>query len=162
MTLLPVFSLIRDFNKKLRAPWVFAVVLTIIAFTCLVLVDESIFGTITAFKFAAVMVGILGTQMISALAVRAMPTMFLMLIGLLAIPTVAASVLNAEAFQNAAFEGMMLGVAGALGVLVSMLLERLKPEDKFRGMTLEAAVQAMGELQTENVQLKNEREAGKW
>ena len=143
-----------NMKQRLRAPWVFTTVAVIIGFTCFVLVDETIFGTITAFKFAAVIVGVMGTQMISALAVKAMPTMFLMLLGLLAIPAVAASVLDSAAFQNAAFEGMMLGVAGSLGVLVSMLLERLKPVEKFRGMTLEAAVQMVGELQEEVRRMK--------
>ena len=142
------------FMRQLRAPWVFASVSLIIGFTCFVLIDESIFGTLTAFKFASVIVGVLGTQMISALSVRAMPTMFLMLVGLLAIPTVAAETLNSQAFQDAAFEHLMLGVAGSLGVLVSMLLERLKPIEKFRGMTLEAAVQMVGELQEEVRRLK--------
>ena len=144
----------RAFKARVEAPWVFAAVLVIIGFTCFVLIDETIFGTITAFKFAAVIVGVMGTQMISALAVKAMPTMFLMLIGLLLIPSVAASVLNSQAFQNAAFESMMLGVAGSLGVLVSMLLERLKPVEEFRGLTLEAAVQQLGEVQEELRRLK--------
>ena len=150
-SMLAYFGQIR---RSLRAPWVFATVLVIIAFTCFVLIDETVFGTITAFKFASVVVGVLGTQMIVAVAVRAMPTMFLMLIGLLSIPTVAAKVLTASAFQDAAFEHLMLGVAGSLGVLVSMLLEYLKPVEKFRGLTLEAAVQQLGEVQEELRRLK--------
>ena len=148
----------RRFKARLRAPWAFAAVLTIIGFTCFVILDESVFGTITAFKFASVIVGVLGTQMISALAVRAMPTMFLMLIGLLLIPTVAAETLNSQAFQDAAFEHLMLGVAGSLGVLMSMLLDWLKPAEKFRGMTLEAAVQRLGELEAENYRLRDDTE----
>ena len=151
--LIAMASRVKD---NVQAPWVFATVLVVIGFTCFVLIDESVFGTITAFKFASVMVGVLGTQMISALAVRAMPTMFLMLIGLLLIPTVAAENLNSQSFQDAAFEHLMLGVAGSLGVLVSMLLERLKPVEKFRGMTLEAAVQMVGELQAEIRRLRGE------
>ena len=149
-----IVALAARFKANIRAPWVFGTVLVIIAFTCFVLIDETVFGTITAFKFASVIVGILGTQMIVAVAVRAMPTMFLMLIGLLSIPTVAAKVLTASAFQDAAFENLMLGVAGSLGVLVSMLLEYLKPVQKFRGMTLESAVQRVGELEDENRRLQ--------
>ena len=142
------------FRANLHAPLVFAVVAITIAFCAYILIDEKVFGTLTAFKFNLVIVGALGTQMLLAAAIGAYMTMMLMLLGNFFLTSLAAHVLNAAAFKDAVFENMMLGVAGSVVALLLYLMERLKPPPKFRGMTLEAAVQKVGELEAENARLR--------
>ena len=147
-------TLATRFKTNLHAPLVFAVVAITIAFCAYILIDEKVFGTLTAFKFNLVIVGALGTQMLLAAAIGAYMTMMLMLLGNFFLTSLAAHVLNAAAFKDAVFENMMLGVAGSVVALLLYLMERLKPVPEFRGMTLEAAVQRVGELEAENDRLR--------
>ena len=119
-----LFGLVRWFYESLKDPWAFLVVLTGILFTCFILLDDRAFGAITAFKFASVIVGVFGTAMVLAAAVKAYPTMISMLWGAMLIATCAAISLDAEAFKDAAFEGLMLMIAGGYGILLKQLLER--------------------------------------
>ena len=119
-----VISLISGFLASLKDPWAFMVVSTTIAFTCFILLEDRAFGVITAFKFASVIVGVLGTTMVLAAAIGAYRVMLAMLWGMMLIATIAALSLDAEAFKDAAFEGMMLMIAGSIGILIKQLLER--------------------------------------
>ena len=145
-----VLTVWHNFLHQIRAPIVFIVVLALIGFCAYILIDENVFGTITAFKFTLVIVGALGTQMLLAAAIRAWPTMFIMFCGCFFLSSLAAHVLNAGAFQDAAFENMMLGIAGSSVALLMYLLERLKAPPKTNGMTLEQAVARIHELEGEN------------
>ncbi len=156
MPSLPTFivAMAMRFRSELHAPLVFTVVAFIIGFCAYILIDEAVFGTLTAFKFTLVIVGALGTQMLLAAAIRAYMTMLLMLLGNFFLTSLAAHVLNAASFKDAVFENMMLGVAGSVVALLLYLMEALKPPIKFRGLTLEAAVQQLGEIQEELRRLK--------
>ena len=123
-----LFGLGRWFYGSLRDPWAFIVVVSTIIFTCFILLDDRAFGTITAFKFASVIIGVLGTAMVLAAAVKAYPTMIAMLWGMMLVATCAAVSLDAEAFKDAAFEGLMLMIAGGIGILIKQLLERHRNE----------------------------------
>ena len=150
-----IIALVIRAKASLHAPLVFGVVVITIGFCAYILIDEAVFGTLTAFKFTLVIVGALGTQMLLAAAIRAYMTMLLMLLGNFFLTSLAAHVLNAASFKDAVFENMMLGVAGSVVALLLYLMEALKPPAKFRGLTLEAAVQMVGELQEEIRRLKD-------
>ena len=116
------------FISNIRAPIVFTVVAITIGFTMYILIDETVFGTITAFKFTSVIVGAFGTKMLLAAAERAFPTMFLMLIGNLLMVTTAAKALDANSFQDLSFQNLLLGIAGSIVVLIGFLMELLKKD----------------------------------
>ena len=117
------------FRASLRAPWTFIIVAITIAFTCFVLLDSSVFGSTTAFKFGMVIVGAMTTNLAQAIAARAYPTMLLMFAGMLLISICAATALDAETFKDILFENWMLSVAGSIAIVIGMLLERLKASD---------------------------------
>ena len=154
MPILSIPALAMRIKAALHAPLVFVIVAITIGFCAYILIDEKVFGTLTAFKFNLVIVGALGTQMLLAAANGAYMTMMLMLLGNFFLTSLAAHVLNAASFKDAVFENMMLGVAGSVVALLLYLMEQLKPPAKFRGMTLEAAVQKVGELEAENRRLQ--------
>ena len=121
-------NLLAGFKDSLQAPWTFVVVAITIGFTCLVLLDSSVFGPTTAFKFAMVIVGAFFTNLAQAVALRAYPTMLLMFCGMLVISLCAATALPADTFKDILFENWMLGMAGSIAILIGMLLERLKKD----------------------------------
>ena len=116
------------FVNNIRAPIVFTIVAITIGFTVYILVDETAFGTVTAFKWTLIIVGAFGTKMLLAAATKAFPTMFLMFVGNLVMVTTAAKVLDANSFKDLVFQNLMLSIAGSIVVLIGFLMELLKKD----------------------------------
>ena len=114
----------------IKAQWAFSLVLVITAFTTWLLIANGHHGLEqTAYEFAVVIIGALGTKSVLAASVRAFPTMMLMIVAAMFLAAVALTFTDAEVFKDSAVKQMLLMLGGSIAMLLGELLGRFQPNE---------------------------------
>ena len=113
----------------IKAQWAFSLVLVVTAFTSWLLIANGHHGLEhTAYDFAVVIIGALGTKAVTAASVRAFPTMMLMIVAAMFLAAVALVATDADVFKDASVKQMLLMLGGSIAMLLGELLARFQPD----------------------------------
>ena len=118
------------FRSAIKAQWAFSLVLVVTAFTTWLLIANGHHGLEqTAYEFAVVIIGALGTKAVMAASVRAFPTMMLMIVAAMFLAAIALTFTHAEVFKDSAVKQMLLMLGGSIAMLLGELLARFQPNE---------------------------------
>ena len=118
------------FRSAIKAQWAFSLVLVVTAFTTWLLIANGHHGLEqTAYEFAVVIIGALGTKAVMAASVRAFPTMMLMIVAAMFLAGIALTFTDAEVFKDSAVKQMLLMLGGSIAMLLGELLARFQPNE---------------------------------
>ena len=123
-------NFIAMFRSAIKAQWAFSLVLVVTAFTTWLLIANGHHGLEqTAYEFAVVIIGALGTKAVMAASVRAFPTMMLMIVAAMFLAGIALTFTDAEVFKDSAVKQMLLMLGGSIAMLLGELLARFQPNE---------------------------------
>lgn len=116
------------YQRHIKAQWIFIIVLATTAWCTYLILDNGL--EVTSFKVSAVIIGIFISKAVVAASVKAYPTMLTMFASSLYLATMLERFTDAQIFKDAAFEGLLLMLAGGIGLLIGELFSRFQSDRK--------------------------------
>ncbi len=124
-------NFIAAYREHIKAQWIFIIVLMTTAWCTYLILDHGL--EVTSFKVNAVVIGIFMSKAVVAASVKAYPTMLTMFVCSLYLATMLERFTNADVFKDAAFEGLLLMLAGGIGLLIGELFGRFQSDKEKAG-----------------------------